>query len=122
MSWKERLFRSLPLVAALAGTTTFVVTDEQWTLFITLVGVWLMDSPIPGTIAVASALKRRPNVSRETSPRYELSDSETVHADGSPCDCEELDRTDPITAPCVVMHGSAEPHVLGCEGWRLPPE
>jgi hypothetical protein len=24
-----------------------------------------------------------------------------------------------ITAPCVVMHGTAEPHVLGCDGWSF---
>lgn len=119
MSWKMRLLRSLPLVAALAGTTTFMVTEEQWALLIAITGVWLMDSPIPGTVAVARALKRRPNVSRETSPRYELSDSELIHADGSPCNCKVLDRTDPIPVPCVVMHGSAEPHIPGCEGWTF---
>lgn len=113
MSWKERLLRSLPLIAGLAGTYSFVVTDEQWSLIIMLVAVWLMDSPIPGTIAVARALKGRPNVSRETV----IDPNESV--------AEYIVRTTPnvsretISAPCVVMHGSAEPHVEGCEGWSL---
>ena len=106
MSWRERLLRSLPLVAAIAGTTTFAVTDEQWALIITLVGVWLIDSPIPGTVAMVRALRRPSNVSRETSV-------ETIPVNVS---------RETLTAPCAFMHGSAEAHVSGCEGWTSDQE
>lgn len=108
---KERIFRSLPLIAALAGTYSFMVTDDQWTLIIALAGVWLMESPVPGTVAVVRALKRSPDVSRET---FGDDPGESV--------AEYIQRTttdETITSPCAFLHGSAEPHVPGCEGWTF---
>lgn len=99
MSWKERLFRSLPYVLVILSAAGVAVTEEMWMAIVALVGMWLLPSPLNAV----------PNVSRET-----LDDGYVG---------EYFERTefkDPggtISAPCVVMHGSAEPHVLGCEGW-----
>lgn len=87
MTWRERLYRSLPFALVLLSAVGVAVTEEVWAAVIGLVGMWLLPSPIAETT----------NVSRET-----------VSSDVS---------RETIPVPCVVMHGSAEPHVLGCEGW-----
>lgn len=95
MSWKERVFRSLPFVLVLVSAAGVAITEEIWAAIVGLVGMWLLPSP----------LNAFPNVSRETLP-FEAASMIAVEA--SP---------EGIAAPCVVMHGSAEPHVNGCEGW-----
>lgn len=96
MSWKVRVFRSLPFVLVLVSAAGVAITEEIWAAIVGLVGMWLLPSP----------LNDFPNVSRETSV-------DTVPSNVS---------RETMTVPCVVMHGSAEPHVMGCEGWRWPPE
>lgn len=95
MTWKERLLRSLPYVFVILSAAGVVITEELWLSLVALMGMWLLPSPLPDTT----------NVSRETSPSELAEYIRRVETD--------------VTAPCVVMHGSAEPHVEGCEGWTL---
>lgn len=101
MSWKERVFRSLPFVLVLVSAAGVAITEEIWTAIVGLVGMWLLPSP----------LNDFPNVSRETLPDDNHASEAAVRGYYE----RTLDKG--ISAPCVVMHGSAEPHVLGCEGW-----
>lgn len=103
MSWRERLLRSLPFVLVILGAFGVLITDELWVALVSLAGVWLLPSPV----GVPS------NVSRETV----IDPKESV--------AEYIERTTPnvsretITVPCAFLHGSAESHVEGCEGWRF---
>ena len=97
------------------GIFGVLITDELWVAIMSLAGVWLLPSPVAPTLTI----KREPYVSRETS------DSEADYAskwgkDNLPPLTNVSRET--ITAPCVVMHGSAEPHVLGCDGWTFDQE
>lgn len=103
MTWKERLYRSLPFVLVLLSAAGIAITDEVRFAIVALVGMWLLPTPYD---AVAG-FRKGMNVSRETSP---VNVSRETLADDLP---EES-----IPVPCVVMHGTAESHVLGCEGWR----
>jgi hypothetical protein len=89
MTWRERLVRSLPYVIIILTAAGVVITDELWLAIGTLVAMWLLPSPV--------------NVSRETSTEPDVS--------------RETSSESKETAPCHVLHGAAEPHVLGCEGW-----
>jgi len=45
-----------------------------------------------------------------------------VGAPSSPSENKAMESfTEFRPAPCQVMHGAADPHVLGCEGWSNPP-
>jgi hypothetical protein len=87
-------------------------TTEQWLALVSVVastvfGIVAADNVDTERAKVRDAerAERRANVSRET-----FSDAIAV--------ANESDPADGITVyPCVNMHGSAEPHVLGCEGW-----
>lgn len=94
---KERIYRSLPFVLVIAGVFGVLITDELWIAIMSLAGVWLLPSPVTPVVTI----KRADDVSRET-----FGDTDTA----------DVSR-ETISVPCAVMHGSAEPHVLGCEGW-----
>lgn len=104
MSWKERVFRSLPFVLVLVSAAGVAITEEIWAAIVGLVGMWLLPSPL-NAFPDVSRETTTVNVSRETLP-FETSSMIAMEA------CSEN-----ITVPCVVMHGSAESHVLGCDGW-----
>jgi hypothetical protein len=104
MTWKDRLYRSLPYVFVILSAAGVAITDELWLAIVALVGMWLLPSPFTGT----------PNVSRETVEEYVF----RTATDTPPVSVSR----ETIPVPCVVMHGSAEPHVLGCEGWTWESE
>lgn len=106
MTWKERLLRSLPYVFVILSAAGVVITEELWLSLVALMGMWLLPSPLPVS----------PNVSRETLTLDERYSSQWGRDNLPPL---SDDTPDNISAPCVVMHGSAEPHVEGCEGWTL---
>lgn len=97
-----RVFRSLPFVLVILGAAGIAISEEIRYAIFALVGLWLLPSPL--------------NVSRETV----IDPKESV--------AEYIVRTTPnvsretMTAPCAVMHGSAESHVDGCEGWSSDRE
>lgn len=114
MSWKERLLRSLPYVFVILSAAGVVITEELWLSLVALMGMWLLPSPLP----VSS------DVSRETLTLDDRYSSQWGRDNLPPLvgmSEEKLreSHADTIPAPCVVMHGSAEPHVEGCEGWTL---
>lgn len=101
MTWRERLFRSLPFVLVILSAVGVAITEEVWAAAVGLVGMWLLPSPV--------------SVSRETTSDVSR---ETLSVDVSSFQ-READTGDTIAVPCVVMHGTAEPHVRGCEGWTF---
>lgn len=112
MSWKQRLVRSLPYVLVLLAAAGIAVTDEVRYAIFALVGLWLLPSPLTNT----------PNVSRETTV------SDGLHFVCAECMTERdpnvsretSSEVSDLPVPCPVMHGSADDHVLGCEGWTFP--
>jgi hypothetical protein len=54
---------------------------------------------------------RRANVSRET-----LQDPDYIER--TTPDVSRETSLESVPAPCAYLHGTAESHVLGCEGWR----
>lgn len=113
MSWKQRVYWSLPYVLVIAAAVGVEITEEIRFAIVGLVGMWFLPSPL-------TQFPQRPNVSRET-----LSSEGRLYV--APEDAYmKVDLSDEpretITAPCVVMHGSAEPHVLGCDGWTFDQE
>lgn len=111
MSWKERLYLSLPYLLVLLGAAGIAVTEEVWLAIVSLVGMWFLPSPLT-----------QPNVSRETSRRKEPSDHapEWEARWREHVSRETSSEVSDLPVPCSVMHGSAEDHVLGCEGWSFP--
>lgn len=109
MNWKQRVVWSLPYVFVIGAAIGVEVTEEIRFAIVALVGMWFLPSPL-------TQFPQNTNVSRETS------DSEGDYAsewgkDNLP-PLSNVSR-ETISAPCVVMHGSAEPHVLGCDGWTF---
>ena len=98
MNWKERLYASIPPILVILGAAGVVVTNEAWVAIVALAGAWLLPQPV--------------NVSRETSKRLP-SESALIHRD--------IREVEDRPQPCHELHGSADAHVLGCEGWRNPP-
>jgi len=109
MSWKVRLYRSLPFVLVMLSAAGIVITDELWFAIVGVAGLWLIPSPMD-TPANVSRETLREGVSRETL-------GEEISRIKGWLGTAEYKGDNPITAPCAVMHGSAEPHVLGCVGW-----
>lgn len=107
MSWKHRLYASLPYVLVLLGAAGIAVTEEVWLAIVSLVGMWFLPSPLT-----------QPNVSRETSS--EVNVSRKTSNDDVEFFQRKLAQASDLPVPCHVMHGSADDHVLGCEGWRSP--
>lgn len=95
---KERIYQSLPFVLVILGTFGVLITDELWVAIVSLAGVWLLPSPVVPVLTV-----KREDVSRET-----FADTDTPNV-----------SRETITSPCAFLHGSAEPHVPGCEGWTF---
>lgn len=125
MSWKERLYLSLPYLLVLLGAAGIAVTEEVWLAIVSLVGMWFLPSPltqpnVSRETSISDGLhfvcadcmtERDPNVSRETftTPGYvEYLAESNVHKESD------------LPVPCSMLHGSAEDHVLGCEGWSFP--
>ena len=110
----KRAALALPVVQALI-VYYGVTTDHAAGLWISFVTVVLT--------GVALGADPRTNVSRETSSDTDLIEvnEEALKAfqvrTYSDTDSREHWSLEAIPAPCAVMHGSAEPHVLGCEGW-----
>lgn len=115
---RKRAALSLPLVQALC-VYYGIGTGEEVALWVALAsgvitGTALGINPRVNTVNVSretwdhvTDAYTTPNVSRET-----LDPNESV--------ANYIERTTGgITVyPCSLVHGSAEPHVLGCEGWR----
>lgn len=89
---RKRGYLALPFIQALL--VYYGVTSD------TAAALWVGLASVLLTGAASTVAVKYLNVSREISP-----ESTTVNE---------------LSAPCVAMHGSAEPHVLGCEGWRYP--
>lgn len=104
---KERIYRSIPFVMVFLGVFGVLITDELWVAIMSLAGVWLLPSPVAPTLMI----RHEQNVSRETLEGPKDESEEEFRS--------RIKRADTITAPCVVMHGSAEPHVSGCDGWTF---
>ena len=96
---KERIYRTIPFVMVILGVFGVLITDQLWVAIMSLAGVWFLPPPIPSNDRSGAWL----NVSRETSV-------DTVPVNVS---------RETITAPCAFMHGSAEAHVSGCDGWTF---
>lgn len=105
---KERIYRSLPFVLVVLGAFGIMITDQLWIALVSLAGVWLLPSPVAT------------NVSRETIPAdpSEYPRGYLATAMGTGKRVSDVSR-ETITSPCAFLHGSAEPHVPGCEGWTF---
>lgn len=93
---RKRVSLALPLVQALI-VYYGVTTADAAGLWISLVSVVVTGVALSADPRIDTA-----NVSRETSR-----DLETAMGTGKK-----------TTVPCEYLHGSADAHVLGCEGWR----
>lgn len=143
MTWKERLYRSLPFALVLVAATGIAVTEEIYYAIVALAGVWLLPSPLtaPANVSRETPGRDSPkdesfdefrarinaagNVSRETSTRPNVCDEcRYKHAPDEPHRMDTLkireDKESDLPLPCTLMHGSADDHVLGCEGWTFP--
>jgi hypothetical protein len=92
---RKRLYNTLPYVPALL-VAYGVMSESMAVLWVSLVAQLI--GPAIGHTAAHYV-----NVSRETSREV------------SPNVSRET-----ISVPCVAAHGTAEPHVEGCAGWRGP--
>lgn len=119
MSWKVRLYASLPHILVLLGALGVAITNEAWVAIIALSGAWLLPSPVNVSRETSTV---ETNVSRETSER---SEGISVNAKSEPTIYDMTEETflqiQGTPVPCHIMHGSADPHVLGCKGWANEP-
>lgn len=100
--WRERIVRSLPYILVLLSAAGVAITEEVWLAIGALVGMWLLPSPVGNAFPEAS-------ISTDaTDPNESVSEYIGRRA---------LEYAENSAAPCHVMHGAAESHVLGCEGW-----
>lgn len=106
MTWKHRVYASLPYLLVILAAAGIAITEELWTAIIGLVGMWFVPSPLSAV----------PNVSRETLP----DDNHASEAAVKGYYERTLDKESDLPVPCTLMHGSADDHVLGCEGWTFP--
>ena len=99
---------------ALVGTAMMFAyyldwSDVELNLWITYIGLIL---PAFG-LGVAAV---------RTWPKHDVSSEPTVNADTFLRLAEGMGAPDvsgeTVPASCATMHGTAEPHVLGCEGWH----
>jgi hypothetical protein len=100
---RKKAYLLLPAVQTLA-VYYGVTTEHEAGLWVAFFAMLLSNTGF----AVA---RSNVNVSRETS-------RDLVTAMGTGKIAPNVSR-ETITAPCVVMHGTAEPHVLGCDGWSF---
>ena len=87
MTWKARLYASLPHILVLLGALGVAVTNEAWVAVIALSGAWLLPSPV--------------NVSRETlEPEYTR--GKMIPDRGITVNAK------PAPTRCPYVHGAAE--------------
>lgn len=94
---RKRVYLTLPAVQSLL-VIYGVTSDSVAALWVSIVGILLTGQ---GYVLAAKYV----DVSRET-----------FTPESTPSVSRET-----ITAPCAVMHGTGEPHVLGCDGWTFDP-
>lgn len=122
MTWKHRVYASLPYLLALLGAAGIAVTEEVWLAIVSLVGMWFLPSPLTNHFGTVNVSRETwdavtgANVSRETLPDDNHASEAAVRGYYE----RTLDKESDLPVPCSVMHGSAEAHVLGCEGWTFP--
>jgi hypothetical protein len=101
---RKRLYNTLPYVPALL-VAYGVMSESMAVLWVALVAQ-LIGPAIGHTAAHYVSVMDAKHVDKLNSDEYWGAET-SKHP-------REM-----ITAPCVVMHGTGEPHVLGCEGWTF---
>lgn len=108
---RKRIYLALPAVQSLL--VIYGVTSESVAaLWISIVGILLTGQ---GYVMAAKYV----DVSRETSLPERWIPNRSMEPVNVSRETLPEDPADGITVyPCSMMHGSAEPHVPDCEGWR----